>query len=320
MAGKYDKYIVTETKEYPPEAMAAMQEKMKNLPPVETTVEIERLLWMDDTMVEGAKFYMECIWLWPGVTTSGTTEEPHVHDFTEVIGFISSDRNNAAYLDGRMEMHIGDEVIDVEKSCLMHIPPGLPHCPLTFREVRRPTFFFTLAPISNYGRTSGLDHPEALKQTSFVPPESPDASGTKYGRYIITEPKSHAPADAPPPPKPEAETTHVVSLDDEVSKGAFYVDFVWIWEGKMTMAPEAHTHDTDEMIGIIGFDPDNPRGNPRGITGDVSIMLGDEKHMITRSSLIYVPGGLKHCPIEFDVKKPVLVFTIANMPAWKKEE
>jgi hypothetical protein len=278
---------------------------------------MERLLWMDSDMVPGASMYMECIWLWDGVTNSGVMEEPHVHDFDEVIGFISSDPNNPKELGATMEMHLGDEVHYLKKSCMMHIPAGMKHCPLTFKEVNSPVFFFTLAPISNYGRTSGYKDPEAMKKTAFVPPSKPDASGTKYGRYIITEPKPHIPKNGETPRRPpgDAKTTHMVSLDNEVSPGAFYVDFVWIWEGNIAW-PMTHRHDFDEMV---GFASAGTKDNPREIDGDVSIDLGGEKHQLTKSSLVYVHKGLDHCPIEFkNIRKPVLFFTIGNTTRWDK--
>ncbi len=317
MAGlSYAKNIVTDTREYSPEEIAKIREMQKSHP-VDTTVEILRLLWMDDTKVSGASFYMECIWLWEGVTTSGTTEEPHTHDFDEVIGFIGTNPENPRDLDARMEIILGDETHFLTKSCLVHIRAGMKHCPLTFREVKRPVFFFTLAPISRYGRTSEMMTQQgstAPKAPEFIPPE-PDASGTRYGRYIITEPKPHW--SGPPPERPagppRARATQVVSLDSEASPGAFYVDFVWIWSGDMTMSPQPHAHDFDEMIGIIGSD----REHPRAVDGDVSIVIGDEKHTIKQSSLVFLPKRLRHCPIEFkNITRPVLCFTVGNTPKW----
>jgi len=316
---RYAGNIVTDTREYTPEETAQIQEMMKRSP-IKSTVKILRLLWMDDAKVKGASFYMECIWLWEGETTSGTTEEPHVHDFSEVIGFISSDPDRPHDLDARMEIILGDETHYLTKSCLVHVPAGMKHCPLTFREVNRPVFFFTLAPISRYGRTSERMKPQkatSLKVPAFLPPP-PDKSGSRYGRYIVTEPRPHwptSPAPNRPPPPRTARTTQIVSLDSEVSPGAFYADFVWIWSGDMTMAPQSHAHDFDEMVGIIGYPQD--RENPRAIGGDVSIMLAEEKYAIKQSSLIFVPKGLSHCPIEFkSITRPVLCFTIGNTPKW----
>jgi hypothetical protein len=315
---RYAKNIVTDTREYTAEEMVKIEE-MRKKSQVESTVEGLRLLWMDDEKVKGATFYMECLWLWEGKTTSGTTEEPHRHDFDEVIGFISTDEDNPGELDARMEIILGDETHFLTKSCLVHIPAGMKHCPLTFREVNRPVFFFTLAPISHYGRTSGTaeQQEEKAKPPTFVPPE-PDSSGTRYGRYIITKPKRHGSGPLPQRPVnlPPVKSTQVVSLDNEASPGAFYVDFVWIWSGEMTMSPQPHAHDFDEMIGIVGF---TGKDNPRAVGGNVSITLGDEKHSINQSSLIFIPKGLQHCPIEFkNIVKPVLCFTIGNTPMWNK--
>jgi hypothetical protein len=315
---RYAANVVTDTREYSPEEIARIQERLKKSP-VESTIKMERLLWMDDTKVPGSSLYMECVWLWSGETTSGTMEEPHVHAFDEVIGFISSDPDNPSDLDAKMEINLGDETHFLTKSCLVYIPAGMKHCPLTFRKVNRPVFFFTLAPISRYGRTS-----EDMKSNApnvpaplFSPP-LPDASGTRYGRFIITKPKPHAP---PPigdkiPSKPTAKATQIVSLDNEAIPGAFYVDFVWIWSGTMTMAPEAHVHDFDEMIGFITSATPN---HARAIEGDITIALEGEKYPITQSSLVLVPSGVSHCPIEFkDIKRPVLIFTAGNARMWGK--
>jgi hypothetical protein len=316
---RYDRNIITRTWEYTPAELKKIEDRLRENP-VETSIKMERLLWMDNSMVAGSSMYMECIWLWGGVTKSGSMEEPHIHDFDEVIGFIGSDPENPKELGAVMEMNLGDEVHYLTKSCLIHIPTGMKHCPLTFKEVHRPVFFFTLAPISSYGRTSGLKNAEAVKKTAFIPPAQPDASGTKYGRYIFTEPRSHAPskpkpegAAKPPPPK-NAKTTHMVSLDGAASAGGLYVDFVWIWNGSMTMSPEPHSHDFDEMIGAVSAG--NPE-NPREINGDVSINMDNEKYLLTKSSLVYIPKGVEHCPLEFkNIKKPVLCFTIGNTTRW----
>src|SRR4030042_5745927 len=212
---RYAKNIITGTREYTPQEIARIQEMLKKSP-ITSTVKLLRLLWMDDTKVKGASFYMEVIWLWEGKTTSGTTEEPHVHAFDEVIGFISSDPENPKELGARMEIILGDETHFLTKSCLVHVPAGMQHCPLTFREVNPPVFFFTLAPISRYGRKSdSMQDKDAppVKIPAFKAPQ-PDASGSRYGRYIITEPKRHGPPpdpSKPMPPPPKAKTTQLVS-------------------------------------------------------------------------------------------------------------
>jgi hypothetical protein len=319
---RYAKNIVTDTREYTPEEIARIKKAMKD-GPIKSTIELLRLLWMDDEKVKNANFYMECVWLWGGKTTSGTTEEPHVHPFPEVIGFISSDPDNPGDLDARMEIILGDETHFLTKSCLVYIPPGMKHCPLTFREVNRPVFFFTLAPISRYGRRSEkMSAKEAAKIEipKFRAPRK-DANGSRYARYIITSPKSHTPRRMrrnPPPPPPKAKASHIVSLDSEVIPGAFYADFVWIWSGDMTMAPASHAHDWDEMIGLVGG---CGKDNPRFIDGDLTIAIDNKAYPIKQSSLVYIPPGVEHCPIEFkNIRQPVLCFTIGNSRKWTQQK
>jgi hypothetical protein len=317
----YAKNIITDTREYSEEEWK-MINKFREEHPFTSTVGMERLLWMDDEKVAGAEFYMEMTCLWPGKTPKGTLEEPHAHNFPEVIGFIGTDEKHPGELDGMMEMNIGDEVHNVTKSCLMFIPPGLRHCPLTFREVNRPTFFFTLAPVSKYGRKSEQMNAEATKDVVIPKFRTPrkDASGTRYGRYIITKPISHIPKNAkgkgaPEPPK-DLKSSHIVSLDSSILPGAFYVDFVWIWSGNLVMAAETHAHDWDEMIGLLGM-PTKER--PRDIDPGVSVKMGDDMYQMKKSSLIYVPKNVMHAPIVFkDVKKPVLCFTIGTAPKWNQ--
>ncbi len=315
----YSDNIITKTREYTQEELA-WQQKYREEARIESTVTMDRLLWMDDDMVKGAEMYMECIWLWPGETKAGLMEEPHVHDFDEVIGFVGSDPDHPEDLNAVMEMHMGDEVHYLEKSCLMYLPAGMKHCPLTFKKVNKPVFFFTLAPIGNYGRTSQARDKEKYEKAPFVIPE-PDETGTKYARYIITKAKPHAPSEAkagdapkaPPPPR-DVKASHILSLDSEVIPGAFYVDFVWIWSGSMTMAPEPHTHPFDEMIGFVTH---GVKSDPRGIKGDVSINIEGDDYKIDKNSLVYLPKGVKHCPIQLqNIQKPVLLFTIGNTRIW----
>jgi hypothetical protein len=146
-----------------------------------------------------------------------------------------------------------------------------------------------------------------------------DRNGSRYARYIVTEPISHIPKNAagkePPAPPRDVKSSHIVSLDSTVHKGAFYTDFVWIWSGSLVMAPETHAHDWDEMIGFIAL-PESPE-EPREIDPGVSLKIGNDIYRLKKSSLVYVPKHIPHAPIYFkDIKKPVLCFTIGTTPKW----
>jgi hypothetical protein len=70
--------------------------------------------------------------------------------------------------------------------------------------------------------------------------------------------------------------------------------------------PMSHSHDYDEVIAFFGTDHDNPYN----LGAEVELWLGDEKHIITKTSLVFIPAGLKHCPLIFlRVDKPVFHYT-----------
>ena len=85
---------------------------------------------------------------------------------------------------------------------------------------------------------------------------------TKYGKYIITEAK--AGLELPSYRRDPAEVatgdhTRLIYLDEEVIKGAFYVECVWYWEGSDKAIVGAHTHPFDEVITFFGTNPEDPQ-------------------------------------------------------------
>ena len=70
-------------------------------------------------------------------------------------------------------------------------------------------------------------------------------------------------------------------------------------------------HDFDELIGFFGSNQEDPYD----LGGVVEIGIGGEMHRITRSTLIFVPAGLKHLPLSIlEVKRPIFHFTVCLSP------
>jgi hypothetical protein len=288
--------------------------------PSGATSGLESILSLNDQIAPGAVMSLECAWIKSGAGLNRLLEEPRVHDYDEVIGFVSSNPDNPGELGARLQFRLEDEVHDLSHSSLIYLPTGLRHGGLIVSEITHPIFAFVLAPIPNFigshnhaGFGSGQDSP-----TPFPPPSLASA-GSKYGGYVITKPKSHAPPGRPaPPPNPNVRAKQVVSLDSAVIPGAPYVDFVWIWSGSMTMSPEPHTHDFEEIIAVIDGKI-GEKGRPIG--GQVSLGIEGEKQAIPQSSLVYLPKLLPHCPLEFkNITEPVLCFTIGNSLMWATRE
>jgi mannose-6-phosphate isomerase-like protein (cupin superfamily) len=143
---KYGKYIVTELKRNIVEALWS--------PPVSAAGKGKggRLLFLDDEVVKGA-FYLECVWIMPaakGEERRQVSTQPHAHDYDEVICFFGTNPDDFYDLGGEAELWLGDEKHSIRKSCIVFIPAGLQHCPLSFLRVDRPIFHFTSGPGKMY--------------------------------------------------------------------------------------------------------------------------------------------------------------------------
>jgi hypothetical protein len=137
---------------------------------------------------------------------------------------------------------------------------------------------------------------------------------TKYGKYIITQLKQvdEAPWTNPPQAAGKGRGGRVLFLDSEIIPGAFYVEVALGGgisqkaEQNTKSVAEPHKHDYDEVLAMFGTD----LSDPYDLNGEVEFWLGDEKHIITNSCIIFIPRGLMHCPLIYKrADKPILTFT-----------
>jgi len=132
--GKYAKQIIKKYRPLTPE-----MEKMRSESPIVSTP----LLWLDEEVARGA-FYMECHWFW---SMSDTEVQPsdvsHSHDFDEVLGLLGSQQENPHDLGAEIEIWLEDERYTITESCLIFIPRGMKHLPMTFKRIDSPFVFFT---------------------------------------------------------------------------------------------------------------------------------------------------------------------------------
>ncbi len=85
-------------------------------------------------------------------------------------------------------------------------------------------------------------------------------------------------------------------INDEKVKGSFFVMSTWTLSmaGKKPVKLElAHAHDYDEILGFMGLGG----ADVTSLGGEIEIWLESEKYIITKSFLVFIPKGLKHCPI-----------------------
>ena len=103
----------------------------------------------------------------------------------------------------------------------------------------------------------------------------------------------------------------------KVSGIRFFTDCAWQWPNPNDVVMEAkpHVHEFDEIITLFGTNPEDPND----LCGEVEFWLDDEKYTLTKSCIVYVPKGLKHCPMIFrNVERPIFHFIVGDAGNYAK--
>lgn len=86
----------------------------------------------------------------------------------------------------------------------------------------------------------------------------------------------------------------IMYVDGDIVPGGWYFQGSWYYKASDVPYPEkAHTHPYDEYIGFVGTNPDDPFD----LGGEIEIFLDGKKHTITETTMIFIPGGVEHCPV-----------------------
>ena len=123
-------------------------------------------------------------------------------------------------------------------------------------------------------------------------------------RYIVTE--LNTPEFRPEFVREYAKfAKRILWMDSNVVDGAFQMNCSWYLKPS-THGAEPHQHDVDEIIGFFGSNPDDPYD----LGGEIEMWLEDDQHIITRTAMIFVPAGMKHCPLIIRrVDRPIFHFS-----------
>ena len=138
---------------------------------------------------------------------------------------------------------------------------------------------------------------------------------SKYGKHIVRNLK--APDFGAAKVNRYAEwATRILWMDENVVDGAFQMNCSWYREPNPGDSGEAfsHTHDSDEIIGFYG---DNWK-EPYDLGAEIEFWLEDEMHLITSSAMIFVPAGMRHCPLILrKVDRPIFHFSVLTGGEYK---
>jgi hypothetical protein len=103
-----------------------------------------------------------------------------------------------------------------------------------------------------------------------------------------------------------ASNMFVSFADNDIIEGCNYFSVMWMGESATkTMGHGPHKHPVPEVLVAIGTDP----LNPMDLGAEFEMFMGTEmeKHIVDRSTLIYVPANTVHCPFTITkVTRPFL--------------
>jgi quercetin dioxygenase-like cupin family protein len=138
----------------------------------------------------------------------------------------------------------------------------------------------------------------------------------KYAKYIVSDLK--IPEEKQAIAEDYAKyATRILWLDENVVPGAFHMNTAWYLKAAATLESTPHTHDSDEIIGFFGNNP----ADPYDLGGEIEIWLDDEKHILSRTCMLFVPAGLRHCPLIIRrVDRPIFHFTTVPGGQYIKQE
>ena len=147
-------------------------------------------------------------------------------------------------------------------------------------------------------------------------------NGGEYGKYIMQDlilPAVHA--------NPEAIAKYNAAgrqrihwIDGETMPGSMIqINTAWYYKENHKFMDDwaaaepngiigkPHVHDVPELLCFYGSDPENPYD----LGGEVEFWIEGEKHILTKSSLIYIPAGVTHLPLYVNkADRPILHFNI----------
>jgi hypothetical protein len=128
----------------------------------------------------------------------------------------------------------------------------------------------------------------------------------KYNQYVIRQPMTKSAFDVVPAPQ--------LTVTGERHFGGTNFSYGWSYLTKpFLMVDVAHSHDYDQFFVFAGSNLENVME----FDAIVEFYLGGEKQIIDTTSVIFVPKGLVHCPLNVKVvNKPIMYMDIVLSPKY----
>jgi hypothetical protein len=134
---------------------------------------------------------------------------------------------------------------------------------------------------------------------------------TKYGKHILRGARKETGTD-----KPGVKTR---TLEEPEDWSGIHHRLNWKYITQpVILGEEPHSHDFDEFLCFTTLNP----AEPKVLGAEIELSLGkeEEKHIINTPSVVCIPKGMVHSPVNFKkVDKPVLFCNIYLSPEYVRK-
>lgn len=141
--------------------------------------------------------------------------------------------------------------------------------------------------------------------------------GGEYSKYIVQD------LQAPVTGTPEFQemykkfSNRILWIDGNITPGAFQMNTAWYYAvPEKDPVFEGHSHNSPELIGFFSSDPENPYD----LGAEIEVAINGERHLLTKSTLMFVPANMPHMPMRIlKVDRPVFHFSVVTSPEYGGE-
>lgn len=253
-------------------------------------------VFLDKDTVDDTRIYVDMNYITG--PQDGPVISPLTKPFDVILYFICNNCHDRTDFGADVTVTIGGKKSAIKGTSVCYIPAGFEFS-VEYDNVTGPTVLIVVGVGTNDFKTKLPDCPyDALPQVeepvvSSAPYAMLEAEGHDFGDdgYI----KNHT-------------CPNQIYLGDMVTPGfPHFSDITWFWDIPYPNPHvPAHTHKYDELIIWGSSDPHN-----NDLDGEVMFYVGEEPHFCTRSCALWLPAGLKHCPmIHTKVNRPMFLITL----------
>jgi len=146
-------------------------------------------------------------------------------------------------------------------------------------------------------------------------------AASEYDKYFITETprhREHPQSRDIVSDIPWCDSLVVDGPLDGGPEGAFYLETCMVLRaGSVEELEVPHTHDFDEYLLFIGTNPEDQFD----LGAEVEMWVGDEKRVLTKTTAVFVPAGVSHCPlVVHSIERPFIFITTGNQSEYERSE